>query len=330
MLAEDLGLYQSLVIAADNTNGGRMSANKIISGVNSNVFPPILSPERLAETVTLRKTFFKVNDADDGTGFVPKIFLDGDAQGDDYCVFWPGTQRDTQADITGSERFYTAGLLDADVSAGANTLTVAVKDLEQVDGFQNGDTIRISNKALYNSGTGTEQYLTVNADPVVVDNVLTLTFDEPLLMPYAAGSKVSSVYEPADIACSLDGTGFTGGADIDFAAIVLGNVGTTDEDYTATFTDATHYTVTGDSLGAIGSGTTGADFSPMHPSWSSPRFTIPAAAFDGLTISAGDTFSFSTHPASVPIWEKKTNPADATETNSNYLWLIMRVEAVAS
>jgi len=80
----------------------------------------------------------------------------------------------------------------------------------------------------------------------------------------------------------------------------------------------------------VGSGTIGTTFSPLHATLAKPMLNIPATVFDGLTISTGNTFSFSTHPASIPAWHEKNNPANAEETSSNYIYFWCFWEAVTA
>lgn len=330
MLAGDLQYYYPAVRTRLANNGGRLSAARITSGAPACTFPDVFSAERAVETEYWEKVFPKIHSDSAEKGMYPKIFLDGDAaQGDDWCYFIVGTQRNTQGDIAGTEQKYTAGDLRDSVVAGGQTIIVTVKDTDQTAMFYNGGTIRISDKVPFN-GSGNEQYLTVDQEPSVSGLDVTLHVAETLSNNFASGSIVSMVYEPASaIEATLDTTSYTGGANGDFDAITLNNMGTVEQDWTGTMDDATNYTLVGDELGSVGSSSIGADFSPQHATHAKPLLTIPASFFDGLTLSPGDTFSFSTHPAAVPIWEYHNNPVDAAVTNANSLWLIMRVEAAS-
>lgn len=331
MFVTDMQDYSPLNTTNTTAHGGRMSASRIISGVNSNVFPPIFSADRIALTVHQQKLFRKINDDADGTAYNCRLFYVAQPAGDDFAKFWAGTQRDTRADITGSETFFTSGVLQTGVAASETTISVIVKNAALAAGFHANGLVVVSSKVLPSSTAGTLEVMTINSSaPTVVGNVVTMTFTAGLANAYLAGATISSVYSAGDIACSISGTGHTGGADVDFDEITLDNIGTVDEDWVATFTSSTAYNLVGDSLGLVGSGVVGSTFSPLHATFAKPMLNIPATAFTALTIAAGDTFSFSTHPPAIPIWEEKTNPANAAETSSNYLWLWMIWEAVSA
>jgi len=329
MIKEDLHYYAPANTTATSAHGGRMSANRLISGVPQVTFPVVFEADRLALSVVRYKTFPKVNDDADGTLFAAKMFFLGQCGLEEYCKFWPATQTDTVASITGNERFYTSGVLDSNVSASGQTIVVSLKDADLTGGFLEDDVIVISNKATPDAVSGNLQYLTVDAAPTVVGAKVTLHVAEQLAYDFAAGAWISSVYEPGDIATSLSDTSHTGGADVDFDAIVLDNIGTVEQDFVATVTDSTHYTLVGDTLGAVGTGTVGTAFSPQNASFSKPLLTIPADFFAGLTLATGNIFSFSTHPANAPIWQEKTNPEDASGTGSNSITLWFTGQAAA-
>jgi hypothetical protein len=306
-------------------NGGRMSAERIYTGVSGAVFPPVYEAERAALSTIYRKIFAKAHDDADGTLVGAYLFLDFDAKlGDDSVVWWPGTHTNTQGDITGSERKYGAGTLVNAVTAGDSSFVVAFKDASQVTTIQAGDKVRISNKSTPSSTTGTEQTLTVDTIVSTSGNQVTFTTTAGVAYDYVAGVKISTVYEHGDLACALTGTGHTGGADIDFDAIVLDNIGTVYETYSGLMLTSTTFSVTGDTLGALASGSTASDYAPQNSDWSKPLFTIPTSIWSGLTLSAGDTFTFTTVPASIPIWMKKINPADATAVLSNSALICLR------
>jgi hypothetical protein len=330
MQNSDLKFYHPLVINNTTTNGSRMSANQIISGVLQNVFPHVFKAERDAGSTITRKIYGKNADDADGTLFNAAFCIDGTTLGDDWCYFWAGTQRDTAADITGSERKYGGGLSTTTLTAGSSqTVTVEVKSTTVTGVFANADKIRITNKATPDSGTGTEQWVTINGAPSVSGHLVTITFTEALTDSYAIGSKISSIYFPGDVKTSLGTISKTGSGTYDDTTYpwVLDNIGTTDEDITCTFTDATHFTVTGDSLGSLGSGIIGTVFTYTNPGFSKPSFTIPVGFWTG-TWATGNTLSRTIHPSAAPLWERKITPAGANSMSNNKITMISSGEAV--
>jgi len=331
MINSDLKYYLPLTVNNTTTNGGRMSANQIVSGVLQNVFSHVFKAEREAGSTVYRKIFGKNADDADETLFSAAFCVDGNTLGDDWVCFWPGTQRDTQADITGSERKYGGGLSTTAVTGGSDTtVTVDVKDATMTGVFLDGDQVRISDKSSPDSLTGNEQWMTVTGDPSVSGTLVTLTFTAAPTASYAAGAKVSSIYEAGDVATSL-GTitksSTSGTYDDSTYPWLLDNIGTTDEDIHIVFTDATHFNVTGDSLGTLGSGVIGTAFVVTNSSFSKPRFTIPAGFFTG-TWATGDTMDRTIHPSAVALWEKKVTPAGASSISNNKITMITSGEAV--
>ena len=321
ILSSELLFYKSKTVSADATNGGRMSANKIVSGVVNNVWPHVLKAERDAGSTLYRKLFAKVaNDADSAL-LAASMWDDLPTAADDYIVLFAGTQRDTQADITGSERIYGAGTLNTDVASGGSTLIVDVEDAALVGIFADGDTIRITDMATPDATTGNEELLTISGAPTVSGTQVTITVAETLANAYtvAGGTRVMSLYSFGDVACSVDNwveTSAGGTYDEGSYPPVLDNIGTVEETWTVTWTDATNFTVSGDTLGSVGSGTTGADFVPINEDFSKPFFTLEYLGFSG-TFAAGDTIVFQTHPASIPIWLKRVVPAGSASMANN-------------
>ncbi len=331
ILNSELKFYKSATVDDTAANGGRMSANEIISGVVQNVFPHVLKAERDAGSTKYRKLFCKVQNDNDETLLGAQFWFDKPTAADDWCVMWPGTQRDAQGDITGSERIYGCAALSADAAAGGSTLVVEVEDASLVGIFQDGDTIRVTDKDTPDSTTGNEEFHTISGAPVVSGTEVTITIAGTLASDYtvASSSRAMSVYEPGDVLCSVDNwveTSVGGTYDEGAYPVITDNIGTVEQTWTLTFTDANSYTVSGDTVGDVGSGNISADFAPQNPDWSKPYFTLESAGFGG-TWAAGDTIVFQTHPAAVPIWEKRVVPAGAASFANNAIIIVMAGES---
>lgn len=327
MQSTDIKFYYPTVRAADGTNGGRMSGSQIVSGVSSNIFDVIRSAERAAEYVEWEKVFCANRNSSNEIGYSPKVWLDGDAlNGDDWAYFIVSTQRGVQSDITGSEQKYVAGLLKSAIITSDQTLVVTVKTATQAAAWINGGTIRLMSGRLGTAPTIVDAI--VSSAPSVSGLDVTLQFGSAIGTAFAAGAIVAMLYEHADECTpTLDTTSHTGGADLDTDYITLDNQGTVEQTWTLTIlSGAASYTLVGDVLGNVGTGSTTASFAPTNPDVSLPYLTIAAAAFTGLTLSAGDTFTCQTHPAAVPVFLKKTNPEDAELVNSNSLGLCFEIE----
>jgi hypothetical protein len=324
ILAAELQFFLPATVTDTTANGGRISAAAITSGAVANVFPHVFSAERTAGSTKRRKLFLKVSNDADETLFAPWVCLDGPTAAQDYVYFHVGTQRDTAADITGSERKYGAAPLKTTVTAGGSTITVTVENVALTGIYQNGDTVRITDKATPSSGTGNEELVTINGAPSVSGSDVTMTLSTALVNGYAAGSKVASVYRPGtDLACTISNWAETGAGTYNETTypVIRDNIGTIEQTWTLTFTDATHFTVVGDTVGSVGSGQVSTNFSPNNPSFTKPYFTLEAAGFGG-TWATNNTIVWQTHPAALPIWETRVVPAGAASLAANSATLI--------
>jgi hypothetical protein len=333
ILDSELKWYKSAEVSDAATNGGRLSSTEIISGVLQNVFPHVFKAERIAGSTKYRKIFAKVSNDADETLYNPGYCFDGPTAGDDYCCFWPGTQRDTQGDITGSERKYGAANLKADVLSGASSLTVTVEHADLTGIFQDGDSIRITDKAAPDSLTGNEEIHVIDGAPDVSGTDVTIAIAGTLANAYLAATptKVASIYEPAtDLACTVDNwveTSTSGTYDESNYPVVCDNIGTIEQTWTCTWTDATHVTIVGDTVGTVATGAaTSGDIAPINPDFSKPYFTLESAGLGG-TWAPGETIVFQTHPAAQPLWEKRVVPAACASLANNKVIAIQMGES---
>jgi hypothetical protein len=337
VLAAELKVYKSTVITNDGTNGARMSSTEVVSGVANNVFPNVFTADRVAGLTTHRKTFCKVGNDADETLYYPQIWLDILTAGDDWVIFFVGTQRDVQSGIAGTEDKYGCADLYANVSAGAATFDVDVENAALVSGndliFRVGDKFRITNKATIDAGTGTEEIHTLTGVTPVSGTRITLAFSATTLAnsyTTAEGTRVMGVYEPSDIECSFDNfvdtTAGDGTYDDTTYPVLLDNIGTVEETWTITFTNATDFGCVGDTVGAVSGGSTAGNFAPSNAAFSKPYFTLDNGGFAG-TWASGDTIVFQSHPAAVPIWQKRVVPAACGSLSGNKTTLVMGGES---
>jgi hypothetical protein len=345
MLNTDLKVYKA------KTNGRMDGASPVTSGVLQNVFPHVTSSQRTAGHFDYVKTFWKVADDADGILLDPEIYLDAPTKSlTEYVTLFVMGQRDTIADITGyetgadTERKYGTAYLAENIIAGAQTIVVNVKNAALSDGddqiFFDTDKIKLTDKATADALTGNEEILTINGAPVVSSDGLevTITVTELIANNYTAAStptqaspRVSSMYMPADIETSYttpDITSTSGTLDDSTYPIILDNIGTVDEDWTIAFTDATHFTLSGDSLGAaVATGIISSDFAPNNSTFTKPYFTIETEAWGG-TWEAGDTVTFTTHPAAIGMGQKRVIPAATASLANNRVTQVIVGEAV--
>lgn len=318
ILPSELKAFYPATISDGAGNGGRISFNAITSAALQNVFPHVFKSERLVGSIKHRKIFYRAaNDADE-TLFAPSLRLHAPTAGGDYVYFRVGSQRNTQGDLTGSERKYGVGTLKTTVTAGGSTLVVTVEAAALTGIFHAGDTIRITDKATP-SGTGNEEELTISGTPTVSGLDVTITTATALANGYAAAlTYVASVYPGGDLVATVDNWVETGAGTYDetTSPVLLDHIGTAEQTWTLTFTDATNFTVIGDTIGSVGSGTIGSDFAPVNSAVSKPYFTLRSTGWGG-TWAAGNTIVFQTHPNAIPIWETRVVPPSCPSMAGN-------------
>lgn len=330
ILESELKLYKSSVVDDTAANGGRMSANLVVSGVSQNVWPNVFKAERDAGSTKYRKLFFKVaNDADE-TGLAAGLHVFLPTAGGDHQMIFAATQRDTQGDITGSERKYGCAYLQSDAAAGSSTLVVTVEDASLTGMYQSGDTVRVTQQVTL-GGAGNLEDLVIASAPVVVGNQVTITTTTLLVNSYtvALGGRVAAIYSFGNVQCTVDNwveTSAAGTYDEGVFPLIMDNIGTVEQTWTRTHSDATSFTVSGDTLGAVGSGTIGVNFSPINPDFSKPYFTLEALG-NGGTWASGDTIVFQTHPAVIPFWEKRVVPPGCASLSGNKVTVAVELES---
>ncbi len=325
MLDTDIKTYHAQERSSALTNGGRMSADEVISAVVNNVWPHVGKPDRTAGDVLHRKIFIKAADDNDGTLMSAQQYIDKPTEGEDSIIAFLGTQIDTEADITGNERKYGAAVLQANITGNPSTFVVTVEDASLASGtdaiFINGDTLRLTEKLTPDAMTGNEEFLTISGVPSVSGNDVTITVAEAIVNDYIAGAAwAASVIDQGDTECSVDTfvdtTAGDGAYDDTTYPVLTDNIGTVEDGITLQFTDATHFSVTGSSGITYGTGDTGTDFSPTNSDFTKPYFTLEAAGFSG-TWAAADTITFNIHPASFAIWLRRTVPAGCASLANN-------------
>lgn len=320
ILSSELKAFYPQTVSDAAGNGGRISFNAITSATLQNVFPHVFRAERTAGSTKHRKLFFRVvNDADEPL-YAPSIRLHAPTVGDDYVYFRVGTARNTQNDLTGSERKYGSGQLKTGVTGGSSTaLVVTVENAALTGIYQAADKIRITDKATPTSATGNEEELTVSS--VAVSGLdVTITIASAVTNSYSTGAVVQSVYYPgADLVGSVSDwveTSTSGTFDETTYPVAIDAIGSAEETWTLTFIDATTFGVVGDTIGSVGTGTIAADFAPTNGAVSKPYFILESDGWAG-TWAGGDTVVFATHPPAVAIWETRVVPAGAASMAGN-------------
>lgn len=316
-----LKLYRAQSVHDLDGNGGRMGAREVAAGLKNAIFPDVTNSERLLGVFRLRKVFWKIADIANTPASEARIWLDTPATAGHAVLIWPGTQRDTQAEASGPAHVYVRGRLAADIEPAQTTFGLTV-DEGSVEPLADGDLIRIADAT-------NAEFLRIAGAPGWAGDTATVTVSEGPANGYlAAGSRFASVIEQASVEAFVDdwAESGTGGYDETACPVLVDWIGTAEQTWTVEFTSATAFSVTGDTLGSVGAGTVGADFSPSNPDFSRPYFTLRAAGFSGVW-SAGDTIAFSTHPAAVPVWMGLVVFDGAEPQDGAEVWLGISVES---
>ena len=314
-LSAELKFKKSKAVTNTSINGGRMIAAEYVNAVRENVFPLILESDRANGITLYRKIHCHLAKSDNSIGLQTRAFLTDITPGDTASYIIAATHRNTQGDISGTERKYAAGRLNSDVSVGDNII-VANFDLgngaNQV--IQNGDMLWLSNGA-------NEQFLTVSAITWVSDQA-TITTTETAAYNFlvADNSTCASVLTAENVTTSQSNWSkntTSGVYDETTYPLLLEHLGAVEQTLTFTMTDSANFNCVSDSLGNLGAGSLGANFAPVNPDTAAPYFTLRAAGFSG-TWQAGESFSVQTHPAAVPLfWIYQVNSGAAPIANDN-------------
>lgn len=327
-------VWRPAALVSDTTpaqNGGRMAFSQLVSGVKNNLFPDVSQSERTAGATKWRKAFIHVNSAQDTALLNVRLFLDALTPAGDYVVFQPGTQTDTEDQIAG--RPYGIGTLYAAVAVGASQMQVVCENNTEyatLQPFRVGDRLRIADRPS-TGGSGNEEWVTISAVTYGADYA-TIDFSPALVNGYGtANTLVSSVYELSSVVGSVSGVTVTSTAGtLDSATVgnlVAHNKGAVNETWTLTFTSDSTFTVSGNTVGTLASpGSISADYAPLNPATGTPYFTIKHTAWGG-SFSAGDTVSFTTHPAAIPIWYRRKVPAGTFSLANDFCSLAIHGES---
>jgi len=232
------------------------------------------------------------------------------------------------------------GIATAPYQNGATSLTVTFDVSDNTDGdrigdttwsgdppIQPGDTIRIASAsgAAATPEGGVEEFRVVTGQVTQTGpNIATFPISQPLAAQYTGTVTVSSVWgidgavgegvihsSLADfdytstgdfiLGNNIDGDPVDAGRPTYGSNLVIHNKGGIEQIWAITFTSATAFSCSGDTVGVAGTGTTSADFAPINPDTGTPWFTLNATGWTG-TWASGNTLRFTSKPAAVPVW----------------------------
>lgn len=331
ILQAELKFYKSMEVSDAGTNGGHRSDNLITSGSSQNVFPNVFSSERNAGSDKRRFLYLCNHNTNYESAIGAKIWLDSETEAGDYVTFIQGTQGMTQSQIVGTEESYICFPIATDIAIGGNTFVGTLPATGMSGIINNGDSIRLTSKSDPESVVGTEEFVTVTSVPSVVGTQISFTFSPVTENAYTilVGSRASKVLEIASIVAdfgTITKSSASGTFDDTTYPPILDNIGTIEDTFTFTFSNATQFTCVSARYGSLGAGSILSDFSPNNPRCSRPYFTIELEFWTG-TWANGDTLTLPTLDSSVCICERRIVPAGTSSFTNNNFNLAFSVES---
>ena len=311
IIPAELKLYKSRYIQNTVTNGGRMSGLEIPQNVKNGIFPDVSQLQRDSGAVIWRKVFYKVANVDNMALQDAKIWIDTISPGSGRVAMYKCTQRDSQGDIVAnSGKAYGPAQLTVDALAGDMQITVQAESGAN-DVFHDADV-------LYIADANGDEFISASTVSWSGD-VATINLASGLMNNYSAAGpcRVASCITADEIKTSWDNWSLTsanGQYDTTSNPVSLDNIGTVEQTWTLTFTSSTDLNISGDTVGALGTGNLSTDLEPVNPDFSRPYFTLPSAGFSGSFV-AGDSIIFQTHPAAILLWLKEIVPIGASAGN---------------
>lgn len=306
------------------TGGGRMSEYIVLPNVAGTLFPEVDSATLAAGWDLFRKVFVHVDDGDNEAAKASRLYLFAPPGGDGRSYLTPATHEDMfGAFVPASADWYGVGLLDGAHLSGVTSIDVSVHDASVVI-FRDGDLLRISEQTGHTDSVSAAAWARISGTPTLAGSVWTLPLAEPLGLDFADGARVSSVIEYGDVAASVSWSAVTSAlGDFDDSLCLAYARGARRQVLTATFTGATSYTLTGDTWGDLGAGSTLTDKTVSFGG--NLALEIPAGCWSG-TWASGESVQITLDPAAMPAWVRFNGPANAAPVTATP-YLVCHVES---
>lgn len=329
LVTTDIIFRRALAQDDTGTNGGRMAATALADGVKNALFSDVRQAERLAGSERWRKLFIHFAPSDLSQALDVRVIPYSPTPAGDSVVVYAGTQTDTQSVLTGSlpVRAYGVALLGSIVLAGQSALTVTLEPGAPAI-FSAGDAVYLTDKTSLSASAGAEEYATVASVGAASGGSQVVTLSAPIVNGYGAGARLASVMQVGDVLPTLSGAAVvsaTGGT-LNASAVTLYPRSTVADTWTLTFTSASAFNAVGQVSGSVGSGTVGGGFGPNNTNFGGSYFTLGAGALAGVW-AVGNTVQFTTSPASIPLWLRRTVPANTMTFASNNFTLAVDLES---
>lgn len=315
--SSDVKFYKALANNDTNANGGKISSTLVVSNSVGNVFPNVTATERTSGLTRFRKLFIKPTNADDSVLYNCDLFMGSLSSGEDYHLMKSGTDTDVQSDASGYTNWWGTGSLQSAISSGESSLLV---NFQGATGIFSGEDVWA--RLIDFNDTNIWEDVKVVGSPSWAGDTATVTISGELQNAYSSSSKFCSFVDMGDLETTITGwteTSASGTYDESNFPVTLYNNGTVSDDWTLTFTTASSFSVSGLSVGSVGTGNINSDFSPVNAS-GGYYFTIDKDGWAG-SWAAGETITFTTRHAARPVWIKEIVPAGANSHSNNVLSL---------
>jgi hypothetical protein len=319
-----LTVKPNTVLPGDNSNGGRISFADAGDDVIHDLIDSITAAQREAGATLWYKAFKRIANVDSLSVADSWLYLADVLTSTDMTArLAAGTFTDTEADIS-SPRLYGAGTLDTAVLAGDSAIIVNTIDGAADTIFQVGDWVAITDLADDSDATGhIEFHQIATAGVSWAGDQATINIDGTLKYAYATSRSVSGATVKTRIASCIKVAGIAGvvsnlvktsaNGTVDNTganAIVVHGIGGPTQNITYDFTSSTAFTITGDTLGSLGTGNITTTTAPNNAAVGYPYYTNPAGFWGGTWLT-GDRVTFRIDPPALPFWIRLKIPAGA-------------------
>ena len=327
ILQSDIKFYEAAVKGFTATSGGAMSINLIDPSQTGAVIPPLTVSQTQSGGDFYTKFFVSLENSDNTPLYETYVIFTGFDPNLDSYLYTLGTETDVQSDASAYVNWKCGGKLSAAANSGDGTISVEFETvdvyLEDIEYLWITDGINAELVTIDNSANAS----IVNFHPT--STTITLTIDASynngngLVNSYAVDTPCGLALSVGTLAASLTNLVVSGTVVMNGDISVYNN-GTVSESYVLEFTGAQTFKIR-DGVDATKYYDQNGNFTDSTNAY---VFDVSASAFVYLPnpnrvganklgfaqdlftgATAGDTISFTTHAAAIPIWVKRSVPA---------------------
>lgn len=329
ILQSDIKFYEPAVKGFASTAGGAMSINLLNPSQTGAVIPPLTVAQTQSGGEFYTKFFVSLENSDNTPLYETYVIFTGFDPNLDSYLYILGTETDVQNDASAYTKWKCGGKLSAAANSGGTTISVEFETtdvyLEDVEYLWITDGVNAELVTLDNSSNSS----ITNNHPDSAS--ITLTIDASynngngLVNSYAVDTPCGLAISVGTLQATLTDLTISSGATVTMNGdISVYNNGTVNESYVLEFTGAQTFKIR-DGVDATkyydqnGNFTDSANayifdvsssayvYLPNPNRAGANKLGFAQDLFTGAT--AGDTISFTTHAAAIPVWVKRVVPA---------------------